>query len=207
YKTSCQELKARGVTRSGVYRLDLSSFALGLFDVSCDMESDGGGWMVVQRRQDGSVDFYRGWQDYAGGFGNINSEFWLGNDMLHIITTTKPHKLRVDLGYFDGVSVYADYSDFSVAGANDFYRLHCKGYSGTAGDDMKYNDGCQFTTKDEDHDTKKTKNCAVSFLGAWWYPSDPFANLNGKYGKTTHMWFNFRRYSPLKFTEMKIQAI
>ena len=41
-----------------------------------DAYSGGGGWLVVQRRQDGSVPFNRSWVEYEEGFGDLNGEFW-----------------------------------------------------------------------------------------------------------------------------------
>ena len=41
----------------------------------CDAVTDGGGWMVVQRRKDGSVDFTKTWVEYEEGFGDLDGEF------------------------------------------------------------------------------------------------------------------------------------
>ena len=104
--------------------------------VFCDMTTDGGGWTVFQRRLDGSVDFYLGWASYKNGFGNLNREFWLGNDNLHRLTVADDVMLRVDLEDFDGDIRYAEYSAFKVANEGDKYRLSIEGYSGTARDSM-----------------------------------------------------------------------
>ena len=42
------------------------------------MDTDCGGWTVLQRRTDGSVDFYCNWADYIYDFGNVSREYWLG---------------------------------------------------------------------------------------------------------------------------------
>ena len=79
------------------------------------METDGGGWTVFQRRQDGSVDFYRYWTDYENGFGNLTGEFWLGLSKIHRLTKEGSNTLRVDLGDFEGNTAYANYSTFNVS--------------------------------------------------------------------------------------------
>ncbi|KAK7090667.1 hypothetical protein V1264_010429 [Littorina saxatilis] len=47
--------------------------------VYCDQTTDNGGWIVFQRRQDASVDFFRGWTEYRNGFGDLEGNFWLGS--------------------------------------------------------------------------------------------------------------------------------
>ena len=70
------------------------------------------------------------------GFGNLNSEFRLGNDNLHRLTDTGDVMLRVDLEDFDGNFTYAEYSTFKVADEGDKYRLLIDGYKGTAGNSI-----------------------------------------------------------------------
>ena len=100
------------------------------------MVTDGGGWTVFQRRLDGSVDFFRGWESYKNGFGNLNGEFWLGNDNLHRLTAAGNVTLRVDLEDFEDDIRYAEYTTFKVAEEGDKFRLLIGGYDGTAGDSM-----------------------------------------------------------------------
>ena len=83
--------------------------------VLCDMTTDGGGWTVFQRRLDGSVDFYLGWESYKNGFGDLCGEFWLGNENLQRLTAVGNITMRVDLEDFVGDIRYAEYTTFKVA--------------------------------------------------------------------------------------------
>ena len=131
---SCAKLLEIGFTSSGVYTINPDGGEP--IQVLCDMTTDGGGWTVFQRRLDGSVDFYLDWESYKNGFGDLNGEFWLGNDNLHRLTATDDVILRVNLEDFDGNKAYAEYTTFKVADKADKYRLSIGEYSGTAGDSM-----------------------------------------------------------------------
>ena len=120
--------------------------------VYCDMETDGGGWTVFQRRQDGSEDFYRGWDDYVMGFENLNGEFWLGLKKIYRLTKRNATTLRVDLADFEGNTTFAKYNTFCVLNSSTNYTLNVAGYSGTAGDSLALHNGRQFITRDRDND-------------------------------------------------------
>ena len=179
------------------------------------MDSDGGGWLVFQRRMDGTEDFYRGWTDYVKGFGDLNGEFWLGLNKIHRLSKRANITLRVDLEDFDGRTSYASYTTFKVQDSSTNYTLNVGGYSGTAGDSMTIfpaSNGMQFTTKDRHNDIWR-ENCAILAKGAWWYSSCYRSSLNGPYLSGDHAqyggsinWISFRGYfHSLKITEMKLK--
>ena len=99
---TCKDTLDQGFNESGVYTIDPGD-GYGPFEVYCDMETDGGGWAVFQRREDGSVDFYRDWVDYKNGFGDLDKEFWLGLDKISRLTKESPQTIRFDLSDFDGI--------------------------------------------------------------------------------------------------------
>ncbi|XP_071789732.1 ficolin-2-like [Asterias amurensis] len=195
---SCQELLEAGQKVSGVFTIFPARFADGL-QVYCDMETDGGGWIVIQRRQDGSVDFYRDWADYRVGFGSLSGEFWLGNDNLRNLTEYDEGtwQIRLDMTDWNFTDSWFEYGEFRVTG--DQYQLYVGSYNteSTAGNvfdemykgDRHSHNGMLFTTKDTDNDRRTQSdviygnelNCGISFRGGWWYNNCYICNPNGLY--------------------------
>ncbi|CAC5364402.1 Fibrinogen-like protein A,Ryncolin-4,Angiopoietin-related protein 7,Angiopoietin-related protein 1,Ficolin-3,Ficolin-2,Ryncolin-1,Tenascin-R,Fibrinogen-likeprotein 1,Angiopoietin-1,Fibrinogen C domain-containing protein 1-A,Ryncolin-3,Fibroleukin,Fibrinogen C domain-containing protein 1,Ryncolin-2,Angiopoietin-related protein 6,Angiopoietin-2,Ficolin-1,Fibrinogen C domain-containing protein 1-B,Angiopoietin-4 [Mytilus coruscus] len=126
----CGDLKGKGCP-NGVY--SVSPKGVSPFPVYCNMDIAGGGWTVIQRRQDGSVDFYRGWQDYKNGFGRLTGEFWLGNEHIYKHTSEGNYQLRITLEDWNGDTRYATYNTFSLGNEDSSYKLTIGGYIGTAG--------------------------------------------------------------------------
>uniref|UniRef100_A0A8D2LTG4 Tenascin C n=1 Tax=Varanus komodoensis TaxID=61221 RepID=A0A8D2LTG4_VARKO len=204
----CSQALLNGETVSGLYTIYLNGDQSQPVQVYCDMSSDGGGWIVFLRRQDGAEDFYRNWRTYEAGFGDPKGEFWLGLDNLHKITSQGQYELRVDLRDHDETA-YALYDRFTVGDARTRYRLKVDGYSGTAGDSMMYHNGRPFSTFDKDHDSAIT-NCALSYKGAFWYKNCHRVNLMGRYGDNSHSqgvnWFHWKGHEySIQFAEMKLR--
>ena len=120
---NCAELYKSGRRISGVYTIDPDGS--GAFNVYCDQTTANGGWTVIQKRMDGSVDFNRTWNEYKHGFGNLVGEFWLGLDKINRLTRNKTkNKLRVDLGVTTGKTVHPEYDWFGIGNETAKYRLY-----------------------------------------------------------------------------------
>nr|XP_023023915.1 ficolin-2-like [Leptinotarsa decemlineata] len=180
FPKSCKEIQQNGNLISGVYEIELN-MAGKSFMVLCDMETMGGGWTHIQRRLDGSQDFFLGWREYKFGFGNLKREFWMGLENIHLMTGSETNELLVEIVDRDDIKAFAHYKEFAIGSEKQGYSLRTlKNYSGDAGDPFTYHLGSKFTTKDFDQDSD-SENCAIKYCGAWWYKSCHTSNLNGKY--------------------------
>ncbi|XP_004467393.2 ficolin-1 [Dasypus novemcinctus] len=208
---NCKELLTRGHVLSGWHTIYLPDCRP--LTVLCDMDTDGGGWTVFQRRIDGSVDFFRDWAAYRQGFGSQLGEFWLGNDNLHALTSQGTSNLRVDLVDFEGNHQFAKYSSFKVASAAEKYKLLLGNFvEGSAGDSLTGHRNNFFSTKDQDNDLR-SGSCAEQYQGAWWYHDCHSSNLNGRYLGGPHdsfangvNWKSGKGYNySYKVSEMKLR--
>eukprot|EP00794_Sanderia_malayensis_P009534 gene9534-10520_t len=191
----CSELQKKGNHQSGVYTIQPDNEQE--FQVYCDMETENKGWTVIQRRMDGSQDFYLNWNDYKKGFGNLSREFWLGNDKIHRLTKKKNMMIRFDLEDWEGNKTYAEYSQFYIDNEANKYRLHFAGYKGTAGDSFQRHNGHAFSTKDRDNDARWDASCATVL--SWCLVGHHTSYADGV------NWYHWKgHHYSLKKTEMKI---
>ncbi|XP_013787642.1 techylectin-5B-like [Limulus polyphemus] len=213
----CNDVRQQGFYESGVYRIWPRYYNKPV-QVFCDMTTDGGGWTVIQRRDDiePRQDFYQPWEQYKHGFGNLTGEFWLGNDLIFVLTNKENMILRIDMKAFNGERKHARYQNFLVRSERDLYNMTVGSYDGTAGDSLSYHSGFFFSTKDKDNDQQHSHNCAEKYGGGWWFKRCLNSNLNGLYqpdekasnkSYTGIAWYRFRNSSHfyLRSSEMKIR--
>ncbi|XP_019622183.1 PREDICTED: ficolin-2-like [Branchiostoma belcheri] len=194
YFTDCSQIHTAlslfNAVSSGVYDI-LPVGMTSPISVYCDQTTDGGGWTVIQRRFDGSIDFNRPWADFRNGFGSSNGEQWLGLENMYHLTDQNAYELYIEMEDWDSVVKYARYSSFSVGGGYN-YRLSVGGYSGTAGDGFYLSDsshnyyqtGQAFSARNVDRDAYNSGSCAAghgTIAGGWWYKSCGYSALNGPY--------------------------
>ena len=175
-------------TPSAVYQMksctvpcEVSSFAtvtVSIADAYCDMTTDRGGWIVIQRnRKNSTVSFNRNWTDYEKGFGDLTSEFWYGLAAMHCLTQRGQWEMRVDYQKSDKTWSYLHYNQFSVGSASEEYPLTVGGFTGVGYNQFlpKTNgnlNGMKFSTPDKDND----HNCASNYKIGWWYNNCYYIN-------------------------------
>ena len=201
---------------SDVYLFKLSSNRNITTVLPCVMED--GGWTVIQRRFNDSLDFNRTWDDYVNGFGDPSGNFWLGLEAMHLLSVNvSTVRLKIVLEAFDGEDVgpfIIYYDNFSVGNADSSYQLTLSGFScpEEIGDSLIRHSGMKFSTKDNEQDIAPNVNCAEMYGGGWWYKSCHGANTNAIYMPTSDnpdkvgiLWRTYREYYSFRASTISIQ--
>ena len=149
FSTGCSALYANGIKQSGVYIIYPNKRTP--FGVYCDMTD--GGWTVIQRRIDGTVNFTRTWDEYLRGFGDFNGEYWLGLEKIYRLTKDGA-EIYFDIENYNGARDYAHYKNFTVHDATTLYKMNVDstGYNGSIPELFSYHDDMKFSTYDRDND-------------------------------------------------------
>ena len=170
-------------------------------DVYCDMTTDGGGWIVIQRNnRSTSMSFNRNWDEYEEGFGDLSTEFWYGLKIINYLTDDDQWEMRVDYQRENGRWSYLHYNQFSVGSASEEYPLTVGGFTGVGTDLFVSHplNGMKFSTPDNDNDMYPNGNCSLT--SGWWFNSCGHIDINSQppyyYGRSSY---------PVVFTEMKIR--
>ena len=136
----------------------------------CDTITDEGGWLIMQMRQDRSVDFGRDPLGYEDGFGSLTDEFWYAHWPLCCLTSQgKQEKCTINT-YSNGNKHYLSYASFRVGPASSNYTLH-EVFEKILSDPLATHqlNGPSFITNDKDNDSRNRGNCAVKNSGGWSY--------------------------------------
>ena len=179
---SCCDLRIFPPDRvpTGVYKMSIGTFVTA--NVYCNMTTDGGGWIVIQRnRINSQLNFDKNWREYEEGFGDLNKDFWAGLELIHTLTQRGQWEMRVDYQKNDKTWSYLHYNQFGVGSANEEYPLTVGGFTGVGTDWFVFHplNGMNFSTPNNDND-KSRGNCAASYKSGWWYNSCHSININAQ---------------------------
>ncbi|KFB48619.1 AGAP012000-PA-like protein [Anopheles sinensis] len=114
-----QTSRLRGIEHdtvvSGMQQIIVDEKKFTVYVDSSNVHGLGGGWIIFQRRLDGTVSFNRTWTDYRDGFGYFKEEHWLGLERLYHMLKSERHELLFVLEDTDGVIAYERYDNFVLA--------------------------------------------------------------------------------------------
>eukprot|EP00111_Clytia_hemisphaerica_P006801 TCONS_00019639-protein len=216
-RKDCREHYDQGERTNGLYQIIL--FELNIIQVFCDHETSPGGWTVIQRRMDGSENFYRSWEEYKNGFGQLHREHWLGNEHISTLTAQAAitgSELRIDMKFAKRQTEYSMlYGNFDVGRESTGYQLYVVDRKSSFG--MELHNGMKFSTYDKDQDPNPDFNCAVTLRAGWWFHDcesdanlNQSCNLNGQYDMLEIYYdlrnvFSWKANYRLGVSEMKVR--
>ena len=188
--------------KDGPHTIYPSTAALPKLEVLCDQTVDGGGWVVLMRRLDGTVNFTsRTWASYKNGFGQHgeNTELWLGNEYVHQLTydhINKPSEIRMEAYAFDGTICTMTANNFHLENESESYTLRLGKIKSSrtcppANTHLRKHINNPFQTNDR----RLGNNFGFThYQGGWWYNNDKTRYLNCQYMHFTGRYHSTSEY-------------
>ncbi|XP_078481680.1 angiopoietin-1-like [Ciona intestinalis] len=184
-----------GFEKSGIYPIWIHQLYKFTY-VTCDMDvqavSNKTGWITIQKRINGEINFDRGWQNYADGFGNVGGEYWVGLEHMHALSNQNittdwfgsyvtPPRMRIDFEDQDGVTAYAEYKLFEVDTEKWNYQLIAARLDKATAVPVTAHSVLSthsFSTYDNNN---AYSDCPQRYHSGWWFLLCGQSNLNGLY--------------------------
>ena len=186
----CYDLGCYGVSvgEDGPHTIYPDTPHLTSLEVSCDQETHNGGWIIYQRRVDGTVNFTRNWKAYQSGFGTNGgntTELWLGNENVYQLLQSYGNKrvdLRFEVDAFDGDRGWIESSSLTMRNEAGWYRMS---WGTTTASNTR------MASQWDSHKSHSFKTldklgsgwrCLKVYKGGWWYEKNcGQIHLNGEY--------------------------
>ncbi|EEC11754.1 ixoderin B, putative, partial [Ixodes scapularis] len=175
---SCSQLKRLGNDVTSEYLINPHRGC----KVKCDMETNGGGWTVIQRRGGSETFeenlFERTEKEYQDGFGAGATSYWIGKSVLRLRDKEEISPLL--FSYFHCAHHVFGFQQPMVNSSE--HQINCGNGSPkhrTSYDALKTYNGYEFFMGDSQF-MEPYSGCYPPLSGGWWYNECLRSNLNGR---------------------------
>ena len=173
----CYDLRCYGLSegKDGPHIIYPNAPKLPSLEVACDQESHGGGWIMYQRRVDGTVNFTRTWEEYKRGFGTNGgnmTELWLGNENVYQMLQSYENKVvdfRIEVDAFNGDRGWIESSSFTMRNETEMYRMYWGTTRATNITMASYWDSHKTRSFQTFDKPGLVGPCINFYKGGWWY--------------------------------------
>ncbi|CAF1043811.1 unnamed protein product [Brachionus calyciflorus] len=164
--TDCNDYFRMGFRQNGIYEIQPDADNLrSKLNVYCNMTA--GGWTVLFRRSDKSeINFQNSYQVYKNGFGDLNSDHFLGLENFHLLTKYKNRQLLAvmnDTSYrFGNFKVLSEFNHYKLIIDNEIDKF-------IDDSSLLLLNNSLFSTIDLDYDLAVNSNCSSGWKAGWWF--------------------------------------
>ncbi|KAL5019526.1 hypothetical protein ScPMuIL_002418 [Solemya velum] len=180
--SDCFGIYGLGYRKNGVYRVRLDNTDV---RIKCNLRetprnwnmdnrlANLTGWIVIQNRRTAS-DFNRSWEEYKRGFGNLQSDFWLGNEVVYKLMNRTTDRVYLFIRFYVHDFFYYDRflaRNIEMGDEKSLYKISHSGLGYTNRIvQLTFPQKSSFSSSD--NFDQRDPRCPVADSG-WWRPGYP----------------------------------